>query len=347
MKQLKKLAGKGKSKEKEKKKENDAAPDPSTPTEESTQPTPQILRGMKVVVPNDDAAVDIICVHGLTGDSEKTWTTGSTNWIRDFLPQAVPSARVIAYGYDADPAHIGPFNTASAEGITNHAINLIKHAEGKREECAKRPIIFIAHSMGGLLVKEALRLSKGKPRPHERNIFQYTKGVVFMGTPHKGSWWANWADIPVRALGFFKSTNKKLLDALKTDTDYLDSLGIGFNDMLIESGRHPESNNRTIGTLEVVCLWEAKPLPGFGHVVPQANALIDGHEQGSINANHINMVKFSTMEDDGFTQVRIPIRRWVKELEQIGDGVKAGQKLLPPPPAKKDGEMDWANLQTI
>jgi hypothetical protein len=54
-----------------------------------------------------DPIIDIVFIHGLSGGSLTTWaadrnscTDTSPNWIRDFLPQSVPSARVFTFGYE-------------------------------------------------------------------------------------------------------------------------------------------------------------------------------------------------------------------------------------------------------
>jgi hypothetical protein len=45
----------------------------------------------------------IIAVHGLRGTSFETWKDGATKklWLRDFLPETIPTARVMTFGYDA------------------------------------------------------------------------------------------------------------------------------------------------------------------------------------------------------------------------------------------------------
>jgi hypothetical protein len=45
----------------------------------------------------------IIAVHGLKGTSFETWKDGKTKalWLRDFLPEAIPTARIMTFGYDA------------------------------------------------------------------------------------------------------------------------------------------------------------------------------------------------------------------------------------------------------
>ncbi|MDF0674071.1 MAG: hypothetical protein P0120_06980 [Nitrospira sp.] len=56
-----------------------------------------------------------------------------------------------------------------------------------------RPIVFVAHSLGGLMVKAMLErewISRGD----KSRILSQTKAVVFLGTPHSGSSLANLAE---------------------------------------------------------------------------------------------------------------------------------------------------------
>ena len=67
-------------------------------------------------------------------------------------------------------------------------------------------------------------LSRNNPEPHLQGIFDCAKGIAFMATPHRGSWMANWAQIPTSVLGLAKSTNKSLLRILETDDQFLESI---------------------------------------------------------------------------------------------------------------------------
>src|SRR5262249_32066221 len=53
----------------------------------------------------------------------------------------------------------------------------------------EKPIVFIAHSMGGILVKQMLNDSYTKASENDdwKNIAPHTRGVVFLGTPNSGS----------------------------------------------------------------------------------------------------------------------------------------------------------------
>jgi hypothetical protein len=48
--------------------------------------------------------VDIVAVHGITGDAYTTWEDKKTKtlWLRDFLPTELPGARIYSYGYGAE-----------------------------------------------------------------------------------------------------------------------------------------------------------------------------------------------------------------------------------------------------
>jgi protein SERAC1 len=44
----------------------------------------------------------IIAIHGLDGHPQKSWTApNGTLWLRDLLPEKLPQARILTYGYDA------------------------------------------------------------------------------------------------------------------------------------------------------------------------------------------------------------------------------------------------------
>ena len=47
--------------------------------------------------------VDIVAIHGITGDYERTWThPEGALWLKDFLPNDLPvPTRVFSFGYDA------------------------------------------------------------------------------------------------------------------------------------------------------------------------------------------------------------------------------------------------------
>jgi protein SERAC1 len=140
-----------------------------------------------------------------------------------------------------------------------------------------------------------------------KKIFECTKGIIFMGTPHAGSWIANWAILPASALGIVKSTNKPLLKILQTDDQFLESIQGRFLGMIRDLR---EINRR----LEVTCFFEELPLPVAGEVVSKASATFPGYNLISIHANHSDMVRFASPDETGYKRVLGELTRWTKEL---------------------------------
>src|SRR5262249_54088720 len=55
-----------------------------------------------------------------------------------------------------------------------------------KDRLGDRPIVFIAHSLGGLMVKAMLE-REWVTRGDESRILRQTRAVTFLGTPHSGS----------------------------------------------------------------------------------------------------------------------------------------------------------------
>ncbi|RYP80927.1 hypothetical protein DL769_002205 [Monosporascus sp. CRB-8-3] len=131
-----------------------------------------------------DFDVDIVAVHGLGGHAFNTWTDKDGHlWLRDSLPARVPKVRVMTFGYDSTVL----FGSCRAS-INDFALDLATRLELERQhtEERRRPLVFVCHSLGGVVFKEFLvHLSLQLDRCHDllRSVF----GVVFMGTPHRGS----------------------------------------------------------------------------------------------------------------------------------------------------------------
>ena len=154
------------------------------------------------------SCVDIIFIHGLTGDRERTWTHPDSlePWPREILPALIPDARTLTYGFDVYVlGHRGP---ATRNRIGDHARDFLNELVGYRQQSKTlvRPLIFVVHSLGGLLCKDALLLSKNSADTYLRDVHSSTTAIAFMGTPHSGGALVKWARIPVASLGVLKSS---------------------------------------------------------------------------------------------------------------------------------------------
>ena len=85
---------------------------------------------------------------------------------------------------------------------------------------SRRPIIFIAHSLGGIIVKQALVWAHREPR--YKTVKDHTIGVVFFGTPHRGSDKANYGKTLANvATGVMHKPQSKLISALQSNSETL------------------------------------------------------------------------------------------------------------------------------
>ncbi|KAI4262154.1 MAG: hypothetical protein L6R42_002662 [Xanthoria sp. 1 TBL-2021] len=109
-------------------------------------------------------------------------------WPKHLLPEALPSARVFAYGYDTKVRHtLGA--PVSKNNVYDIASDFLRTLETERRSQPSRPLMFIAHSLGGIVVKELLRQSYGFQvhHSHLHRIYKATAAVMFFGTPHGGA----------------------------------------------------------------------------------------------------------------------------------------------------------------
>ena len=101
----------------------------------------------------DDAVVDVVFVHGLGGDKLSTWQSSKAE--KSFWPawlgEESPHAAIYSLGYEASPsAWLG-----NAMPLSDRATNILDSLAA--EEVGARPLIWVCHSLGGLVVKKILQ----------------------------------------------------------------------------------------------------------------------------------------------------------------------------------------------
>ncbi|KAB5511470.1 hypothetical protein GE09DRAFT_1270301, partial [Coniochaeta sp. 2T2.1] len=296
-------------------------PGPAVSSSHKTFPS-----GIKELYCPESPAADIVFVHGLTGDREKTWTArhASEPWPQALLPSKLPTARVLTFGYDAYVADWR--GVVSRNRIGNHAWSLLTSLANYREESDtnERPIIFVCHSLGGLVCEDALVRSRERPEPHLQNILRSTRGVAFFGTPHHGAGLARWAELLARAIGVVKQTNAEIVAVLQSESEVLARIQDSFHTMVMARGRDGS------GLIDICCFYEELPLPGLGQVVPQHSAILPGYIPIGIRSNHMDMARFAAEDDPGFVAVCGELRRWIRQLD--------GARGHPPGPASRQEE---------
>ncbi|OCL01598.1 hypothetical protein AOQ84DRAFT_401722 [Glonium stellatum] len=200
------------------------------------------------------------------------------------LPSKVSNARVLAFKYDACVTDWR--SMVSKNRIGNHSMNLLTSLATYREEDGTliqpddRPIIFVCHSLGGLVCEDALIAARQSSEARLRSILQHTRGIVFLGTPHHGAGFAKWAELLAKSIGLLKQTNPQIVAVLKNNSEVLARIQDGFHTII------------------------------RSRVVPSHSAILPGYIPIGIRANHMDMTKFESEDDPGFKAVAGEIRRW-------------------------------------
>ncbi|KAF1997265.1 hypothetical protein P154DRAFT_524915 [Amniculicola lignicola CBS 123094] len=144
------------------------------------------FRGLTPLVDPIGASIDVIAVSGLGGHAFGSFKErgGPHMWIRDSLVKDLPAARILTYGHDSHLYGSYSFQTLSDLGKQfQTAIHSIRNYE--TETNPERPLILLGHSLGGLLISQALVIMSGGSESDQAN-FKATYGIVSFGTPSRG-----------------------------------------------------------------------------------------------------------------------------------------------------------------
>lgn len=146
----------------------------------------------------------------------------------------IPDAGIFTWGYDADVNRF--LSSAGQNSIHQHAGNLLSDLADTRVSPQDQaiPIIFVVHSLGGIIVKDALNQSSSTEGTRLKSIAPATFGVLFLGTPNRGSTSASLGKIAYRAtLVATMRPNLKLLKGLEKKSETLDTVGDRFSQTLL------------------------------------------------------------------------------------------------------------------
>ncbi|KAI9771285.1 MAG: hypothetical protein M1840_002255 [Geoglossum simile] len=257
----------------------------------------------------------VVFVHGLQGHPHKTWTSDPKRdktrglirklmgtksrsikeegnqgaeaknvfWPRDLLSKDFPTARIMTFGYDNSARNHGTF--------FSHARDLLYGLVAVRNQSPNRDLVFIAHSYGGLLVKEVLRRSSVDSDQKITKISGSTTGVFFFSTPHRG------VDV-----------NTRVNNALFPSPELISICQESFTVQQVKRG-----DNLTVRTFQESKGITGTRRGGFNQpIVPPDSFTLDPSQCArTIDADHIGMVKFSGENDKAYEMVKEDIEKLV------------------------------------
>ncbi|KAK5626973.1 hypothetical protein RRF57_002688 [Xylaria bambusicola] len=266
-----------------------------------------------------EEGIDIVFVHGLFGSRLTSYTKSGVCWIRDLLGQDVPNARIISWGWASA--------LSSSDTFAGQAESLLNDISRVRSG-TKRPIIFVGHGLGGLLVKEALvtaALSRIYGAHVELgNVYPRTVGCIFLATPHTRSGKRTLGDcVAATAVLSPSMPSPSLLRALRDSNQLLENQHSTF--LLVSRD------------IKVVCIREKLPTTitasidtiqdangvelGKGTMqtmVPKDAVVYDNFNvtKDEIPANHLDLCRFKSRDDTGYMRIVSHIKKIISGPSQ-------------------------------
>ncbi|KAI1778047.1 ankyrin repeat-containing domain protein [Hypoxylon cercidicola] len=251
------------------------------------------------------AICSVFILHGLGGSPTTTFRCENTGffWPRH-LSTCLPRARICLFGYIADVAN----GSDNSMGVQQHAESLLFHLRNNRaEQQPKRPIVFMGHSFGGNVIKQALILSSNSKAGCD--VHDSTRSIIFLGVPHYGSHLLRKNRAPfVLALG--KAANHavppNVLTALRPEANEMYTINTQFM--------------RIKGNISIVNFYEQRPQGLVGDlVVERGSAIFDSEtsENMPVARNHRDLVRFETSQDDFYHTLCQTLRRKVSEFMTV------------------------------
>ncbi|KAK4679477.1 hypothetical protein QC764_0035160 [Podospora pseudoanserina] len=275
------------------------------------------LRQLVAPPETEDIDADVVFVHGIGAHPYNTWRhkITKTNWLDDktMLPADLPKSRILFFGYQS--AWYGP--NAVRQTVNTAADQLLNALMGRlRENCPERPIIFVAHCFGGLIVQRAFHIAHSH-RSNFPGLIDAITGLIFLGTPHSGvdgnSSLSTQGDIYRAIVAAQVKTHFETLETMTHNNQMLHGIVQDFNQVL----KNEVKVQPHIYSFFEMYASSVGKIAGMGNmpqefVVTQSSATVYGHGSTGLNANHFNMNTFEDNQDANYDAVCQQIVRMVK-----------------------------------
>jgi pimeloyl-ACP methyl ester carboxylesterase len=232
----------------------------------------------------------IIFIHGLWGDPLASFATNSSvSWLdlmKDDRESRQGGAALATYSTATLQFPAGPEGNLSIPQIVAFLRTDMLLAGVHKDY---REIYFIAHSLGGLVIKELLLSTRTED---EKILHDRTKAIFLIATPASGSEAVKLFPQLLRALGGRLTVDLRPI----MENAYLEGLQDRWDNFL---GAHPRGRRPA-----VFCAYETKPIYGYLVVSRQfTEPFCDGQKQPFVE-DHISIVKPSSRNARMYAWVR-------------------------------------------
>ncbi|KAI9152195.1 Vegetative incompatibility protein [Paramyrothecium foliicola] len=166
---------------------------------------------------------DCIAISGLGSHPFGSWQPHGPQknfmWLRDEAPSMALGVRMILYGHDS-----GIIHSSSFQLISDIARDFIEHLRlGGWASPTAPSLLFLAHSLGGIILKDALIQIADARNDFDRSLITKFKGAVMFGVPDLGM---EQAHLLAMVEG---QPNETLIQDLSRNSNYLARLDESFS----------------------------------------------------------------------------------------------------------------------
>ncbi|KAF8505068.1 P-loop containing nucleoside triphosphate hydrolase protein [Hysterangium stoloniferum] len=240
-------------------------------------------------------------------------TSGQHFGIKVLSSGISPTIEILTYGYDA---YTQSTATSSTQTLDSHAESFLARLSAfrKSSDTTKRPIIFIAHSVGGIVLKHALIQAS---QAHEGHLVEHkwiavsTYAILFLSTPHQGTnAIAKLANQHLQLGSLSSKTNKILLKHLISNSEWLQQQSASYN--AISANFRTKLFHETLPTV--------LPDKRSQIIVPKLSAVIPGAidmEVVGMSKDHYGMTKFASQSDDDFILMLSVIKNMTESASSV------------------------------
>ncbi len=238
--------------------------------------------------------IHVLFIHGLGGDADNTWVErGSKEQLWPlWLLEDSDDLNIWTVEYSAPKLK---FN-GSGMGIPDHATNILEHIL-RMPGLSEGEIIFVCHSLGGLIAKQILRIANDRTSEAAAQEFLgRVSGVAFLATPHLGSDISSFASqlIPRLLMRFVLLKPSIVAASLNRNDPSLQDLNTWYRAWGANGNVRQlvlTERKRMYGVLAVVKPDSADPGLGAATVIP-------------IEVNHENICKPVDKEDEIYKHIK-------------------------------------------
>lgn len=257
--------------------------------------------------------LNVVFIHGLAGGGLETWQRDDNQSLPTWIADDDDEIGVYSVDYDASPLKW----LGSGMPLIDRANELIETL--RLNDVFKVPTVFVAHSMGGIIVKKMIQLAATQKLPEWAYIEDSIRGVVFLSTPHAGAGMANFLKQLSKALPI-RPTEAAL--ELERNSAQLRDLSSWFRNNVEKSNIRSRVYFEKRDTLGVRVVDESSADPGLSSVVVTP-----------VDANH-----FEIAAPGHNTLVHLGVRDFVRDIARKVPRVHVPRRSLQEAKAALDPE---------